>query len=145
MSDWRKDFDSAFAVTKPTELTKPTKSESSVISVSSVSRKQKCKTDLPESAIPTEHERSCNAVSTAEAELQHCIHCNHDRRSKYNPPDGLTGCVVRDDVPLMMPGSAWLSAHCLRCNHEQSTRVRHLHIKIRGLSQLIFKAPSTQE
>lgn len=37
--------------------------------------------------------------------LSQCSECQHDKRSPYNPTGGLTGCCVRNDVPLMLLGT----------------------------------------
>jgi len=45
------------------------------------------------------------AANDAQADIQHCAGCAHDTRSLVNPAGGLTHCRVRQDVPMMVPGT----------------------------------------
>jgi len=45
------------------------------------------------------------AIADQSSELRKCSECRYEKLSAHNPAGGLTSCAIRNDVPLMMPGT----------------------------------------
>lgn len=98
-------IDSRNRGTEPTEPTQCLPSEDSVPCVGSV----RASGDVDNVRAVDVFDGVAVVVSEAAPFSRRCADCRHDVRSAVNPAGGLTSCVVRNDVPLMVSGSRRLS------------------------------------
>lgn len=111
MSGWREQLKKLNGGTEVTQTTQTAKSRVSVVSVVSVPKNEKIKTHSDRrGGASDETPRALDAMPIqsnphASHKPSKCSDCQHDKRSSFNAVGGLTGCRVRDDVPLMLPGT----------------------------------------